>query len=132
MASLTVPLVRVEQGVLQKLLRNAFLQELWDPGPPVAKTSIWHLKSRGAISLDKEIFGLDRGDAGLQEIFGNGKDITLERTCRRILKGCKSSFAFAFEHKHASDASLQKIEPLINELEWQQEEPTKKEAETKS
>ena len=94
-------------------MQQAFNEALWTLGTPVAKTILWHLQNRGAISLTSKTFDVDRVYAGLQEILGPGIELVLQSMYQSFSRNYKMNIIIDFELEHGSKSYLQKIYLLI-------------------
>jgi len=103
-------------GDTQQLLQQAFNEALWTLGTPVAKTILWHLQNRGAISLTGKAFEMDRVHAGLQEILGPGIELVLQSMYQSFSRNFSMNTIIDFELQHSSKSYLQKIHLLIQKM----------------
>jgi hypothetical protein len=94
---------------------------LWSLGTPVAKTIIWRLHTRGAISLSGKTFDMDRIHAGMQEILGSGVELVLQLMYQSFSRNYKMNTIIDFELQHGSKSYLQKIRILIQKMEGEVE-----------
>jgi len=97
-------------------LQQAFNEALWTLGTPVAKTVIWHLQNRGAISLTGKTFDMDRVYTNLEEILGSGVEIVLQAMYKSYSRNFKMNTIIDFELQHGSKSHMQKILMLSQKI----------------
>lgn len=101
----------------QKLLRYAFDEAVCTLGLSAARTIMWHLRIRGAVSQKYGTFDIDRLYSGLQEILGSGTEMIMERIYRCFSRNYTMNAILAFERQHPSKSYLEKIHLLVQEME---------------